>query len=150
MHTWNADQIRSEYRASKLALWKHQLSADILVTPCGVDSQTMRDEAAKTFLAYRTVNPGDNLISTLDLYNLKVRNINDQTSLEQIKSWIDNASQADHWVVLVFHQLGKKTNSTDTDIYGMEPEFFTQILEYIKQSQIPVITPSQVISASIR
>jgi hypothetical protein len=150
MHTWPVDKVRREYRASKLALWKHRLSSDILVTPCGVDSGIMRDEAAKAFLAYRTVNPGDNRISTLDLNNLRVRNIDNQTTPEQIKSWIDNAKNPDQWEILVLHQLGENTNPANTDIYNLDPKVLNEILEYIKQTQIPVVTPSQIISFVIQ
>jgi hypothetical protein len=150
MYTWSAEKVRQEYRASKLSLWRHQLSSDILVTPCGVDSRAMRDEAAKSFFAYRTVNPGINDLSNFDPYEIKVRNTDNQTTVENIKKWIDEAQKRNTWVVLIFHQLGKKNSSGDSDKYNMSADDLASIIDYISQSKIPVITPGQIIAAFVK
>ena len=149
MHTWSPEQINREYRSSKLTLWKHQLTADIFVTPCGVDSPAMRDQAQKAFFGYRTVNPGANDPDNLDFYDLKVRNLDDQTTIENIQSWIDTAVSQNQWLILVFHQLGKESGSGDWEKYELQESSLTRILDHIKEVEIPVITPGQVISASI-
>jgi peptidoglycan/xylan/chitin deacetylase (PgdA/CDA1 family) len=147
MNTWTAEQVNREYQASKLALWKHQLASDILVTPCGVDSQIMRTEAAKVFIAYRTVNPGQNDLTNLDPFNLRVRNIDNKTTLDEIKGWIDQANQPHQWVILVFHLLGTANEPVSSDTYNLDPSALPAILDYIKSSGLPVVTPGQIIAA---
>ncbi|MDO8489489.1 MAG: polysaccharide deacetylase family protein, partial [Candidatus Omnitrophota bacterium] len=73
MQNWDREKIAHELTTSKLILWKNNLSSDIFVTPCGVDSSVMRSEATRNFMGYRTVDPGYNDPKDLNAYNLKVR-----------------------------------------------------------------------------
>jgi hypothetical protein len=145
MHNWDKDRIDFEYRNSKYILWKNNLTADIFVTPCGVDSQIMRDEAAKIFQAYRTVDPGYNDPKNINFYNLKVRNIDDKTTLEEVKSWIDYAKENKLWVILVFHKIGENNSNSEMDDYSTSKSDLEQIVNYVKKSGVKVVVPRQIL-----
>lgn len=143
MQTWNREKVVSEYEISKLTLWKNKLTSDIFVTPCGVDGSLMRGEAKRAFLGYRTVDPGFNDLTNLDFNNLKVKNIDSEVSVDDIKQWIDDAKQSRSWLILVFHRVGENSSDLTDESFNMRTEDFEAILEYIKLSNIQVVVPSQ-------
>lgn len=150
MQDWEKDQIIKEYKASKLILWKNKLSSDIFVTPCGVDSNVMREEAQKYFLGYRTVDPGFNDLSNLDFNNLKVKNMDKNVNLDDTYGWIDHAKETNTWLNLVFHLIGEETKSSNDEKYNTNLNDFRDILEYIKSSGIKVVVPSQILFSTIK
>ncbi len=150
MQTWDREKISNEYRNSKLILWRHRLSADIFVTPCGVDSNIMREEAKKTFIAYRTVDPGLNDLSKLDFYNPKVKNLDSEVKVEDVKGWIDQTKTTNSWLILVFHKVGEDSGSAKGELFNTKRSDFTDILEYVKSSGIQVVVPSQVLLSIIK
>ena len=150
MQGWEKNQISEEYKTSKLILWKNKLSSDIFVTPCGVDSSLMREEAQKNFLGYRTVDPGFNDLSNLDFYNLKVKNMDKNVSLDDTRGWIDEAKETNSWLILVFHLIGQETKGASDEQYNTNLNDFRDILEYIKSSGLRVVVPSQILSSTIK
>jgi peptidoglycan/xylan/chitin deacetylase (PgdA/CDA1 family) len=149
MGGWDKELVKKEYRNSKLALWKHKLPSDIFVTPCGVDSSVMREEAGKNFIAYRTVDPGYNDPSDFDFYNIKVRNIDANVSMTEIKSWIDYAKENNLWAILVFHRIGDLAKQINDDTFNTSNEDFAEIVAYVHQQDIQVVVPSQILSTVI-
>jgi len=143
MDAWNRERVVSEYEISKLTLWKNKLTSDIFVTPCGVDSAVMRQEAGRAFLGYRTVDPGVNELSNIDFYNLKVRNIDSHVSVDDVKRWIDDADASHAWVILVFHRVGENGGELTDETFNIRKEDFEAILEHIKAKNIQVVVPSQ-------
>lgn len=145
MQSWNKEKISYELRTSKFILWKNKLSANIFVTPCGVDSALMREEAAKNFIGYRTVDPGYNDPENVDFYNLKVRNINSAVTLDEITSWIDRAKETNSWEILVFHEIGQTESAWNEEKFSTDLDDFIKIVQYVKSSEIKVVVPSQII-----
>lgn len=147
MDEWDVEKVNFEFKNSKFILWKNGLTSDILVTPCGVDSKTMRQEAEKMFVAYRTVDPGYNDPKNVDFYNLKVRNIDNRTKLDEIYTWIDEAIENKYWVILVFHKVGEHPTTPTGDEFNVPIEDFRKIVDYVKESGIKVVTPTQIIAS---
>lgn len=148
MNNWNREKIVYEYKTSKFILWKNGLSADIFVTPCGVDSNVMREEAKKMFIGYRTVNPGFNDPKNVNLYDMKVRNVdNDDVNLAVMKSWVDHAKETNSWLIILFHKVGEKSQVERDDEFNVTEHDLTQIVKYIKDSRIRVVVPSQIIAS---
>lgn len=145
MDKWDRQKVSYEYETSKLTLWKNRLSSDIFVTPCGVDSEVMREEAKKFFLGYRTVDPGINDLKNLEVHNLKTRNIDSAVTFDNIKEWINEARDSKSWLILVFHQVGETKALSGDEQYNTKIEDFIDVLEYIKFSGIEVAVPSQII-----
>lgn len=146
MQNWSSDEIARELKNSKLMLWKNKLTSDIFVTPCGVDSKALREEAEKLFIGYRTVDPGFNTLENLDLNRLKVKNIDNDVSLEDVKGWINQAKETKTWLILVFHKVGEQSNVEGDDLFNTKESDFRQILEHIKNLQVEVVVPSQIAS----
>jgi hypothetical protein len=147
MQKWSEDKISYEYKTSKFILWKNGLSADIFVTPCGVDSSIMRQEASKMFMSYRTVDPGFNNPSNFNLYNLKVKNVDSSVSVSTIKGWLDYAKQSNSWVILVFHKVGDKSSGIGDERFSTSKKDFETIVNYVKALNIKVVTPSQIMAS---
>lgn len=147
MQKWSTDQIIREYKNSKFIIWKNGLSADIFVTPCGVDSKVMREEASKMFMGYRTVDPGFNDPKNFDFYNLKVKNIDNKTTFQLVKSWIEQAKKDKLWLILVFHKVGEKSVATKDDDYNTPKAELEEIVNYIKSANIKVVVPSQIMAS---
>jgi hypothetical protein len=146
MQGWDSGKIRNELKESRNELWKNGLSSDIFVSPCGVDSQILRDEVAKEFIGFRTVDPGYNIANKVNHFNLMLRNIDHATPQEEIKGWIDYAKNNNFWVILVFHKVGEVANSKKDGEFNMPKENFMSIIDYIKEQNIRVVVPSQIIS----
>lgn len=145
MDKWNETQVIREYQTSRLALWRQGLTSDIFVTPCGVDSPVMRNLANKYFLAYRTVNPGFNELQKPDPYNLKIKNLDDQTTLPIVSSWITEAKANNSWLILVFHKIDDNSKEVGAEKYNITLDNLTKILQVIKTSGAQIVTPGQVI-----
>lgn len=147
MEKWSRDQIAEEFKTSRFILWKNGLGSDIFVSPCGVDSKVMREEATKLFIGYRTVNPGFNDPKTVSFYDLKVKNIDNKTTVQDVRSWIDEAKANKYWVILVFHKIGEATGNVTEDEFNTSSNDFLQITKYVKESGIKVVTPSQILAS---
>lgn len=147
MDNWDKEQVLFEFNNSRHILWRNKLASDILVTPCGVDSKVMREEAVKMFTAYRTVNPGYNDPKNVEPYNLKVKNIDNNTKLSEVKAWVDEAKEKNLWMILVFHKIGDEVQDESQDAYNTPLNDFNEIIKYIKQSGVKVVIPSQIIAS---
>lgn len=86
------------------------------------------------FIAARGVEDGYNFKNT-DKLELKTRNIDLTTTVEQVKAWIDEAVADKKWLIVTFHQV------SDGDFaFGTTPEKFLQIVQYLKDNNVPVKT----------
>jgi hypothetical protein len=144
MQTWTREKIAYELKNSKLILWRNSLSSDIFVTPCGVDSKVMREESSKLFMGYRTVDPGFNDPANFNPYGFKVKNVDDKVTVSQMKSWIDEAKSKNLWVILVFHKIGEGSGISVEDEFNTPKKDFEEIVRYIKDSNIKVVVPGQI------
>ena len=147
MQSWNKEKVFNEYRTSKFILWKNDLSADIFVTPCGVDSEIMREEAEKTFMGYRTVDPGLNNPKNVNVYNFKVKNVDDKTTASEMRSWVDQAKESKSWLIFVFHKVGEKNAEPGGDEFNTSKENFQNIVDYVKASNVKVVIPRQIMTS---
>ncbi len=144
MQDWSRTKIRNELRYATMEMWNQDLASDVFVSPCGVNSTDLEEEATRQFSAYRTVEPGFNDLNNLDSYHLKVKNIQINTTFDEIKSWIDESKQNRYWLIIVFHQIGAEINNDKDEQYGIEESTFRQLIEEINNSGLAVVTPSQI------
>ena len=147
MQTWAEDKIAYEYKTSKLILWKNGLASDIFVTPCGVDSPIMLAQAEKQFMGYRTVNPGFNDPKNFSFYGFKVKNIDDKTTVAEMKGWIDEAKKNNLWLILVFHKIGDAIGEATSDEFNTSTSDFKAVVDYVSASNINVVVPQQIMAS---
>src|SRR3989344_2020712 len=148
MQSLSEDQIKTDLTTARNILWSQKLSATVFVPPCGVDSPTLRSEASKLFQGYRTVDPGFNPVDTLDPYNMKVKNIENNTKVDDIKLWIDQTKKDKAWLILLFHKVGEPIKDVNSERYDINKDDFEDIIKYVQENNITVITPSQIINKS--
>jgi peptidoglycan/xylan/chitin deacetylase (PgdA/CDA1 family) len=61
------------------------------------------------------------------------------TTLAQVQSWIDTAAANNTWLILVLHQI----DNIDANCYGYTPEILQEIVDYLKTSEVDVVTISE-------
>lgn len=134
------EYIDTELKHSREVLNSHGFNVLHFVSPCGVDSDLIKMYAKKYYQTQRLTTEGLNDIPVTDPYALKSYSIQWNTSLSDIKSWLDLASQNHQWLILVFHQI-----QFQEDKYAVTPEKISQIINLISESGLPVILPSQAV-----
>ncbi|EKD95749.1 MAG: hypothetical protein ACD_24C00353G0001 [uncultured bacterium] len=60
--------------------------------------------------------------------------------------WIDQAYNDNLWLILVFHKFDEETGSTDVDLYNISSDNFEAILYYLRQIEMKVVLPSQILT----
>lgn len=139
MSTLTADQMKAEVEGAKTALLDYGLTpVNSFAYPEGFYNDTLINIVkAAGYQSARTVDWGYNTIDT-DPYKLETQGLASSTTFAQVKSWIDAAVSEKTWQPLVFHQI----DHSGLD-YSTTPELFKQIVDYIKQTNVPVITISE-------
>ncbi|HEV8677705.1 MAG TPA: polysaccharide deacetylase family protein, partial [Candidatus Paceibacterota bacterium] len=74
-----------------------------------------------------------------DHYQLEYQELHNDTTLAQVKQWVDDAAQNHVWLILTFHDISSNTN----DEYNTTPSLFKSIAAYVKQKGIPVVSATQ-------
>lgn len=125
-----------ELAVSKLDLYQ-QLGYNVpgFSTPYGhYNSETI--EAIQQFYCYhRSTDIGFNSPDYFDVYNIKVQNIEVDTTVEQVQSWINYAEKNRVWLVLVFHEIDDKGGH-----YSYTPENLEKVLQHLKSRPVQVST----------
>ncbi|OGG79685.1 hypothetical protein A3A39_01810 [Candidatus Kaiserbacteria bacterium RIFCSPLOWO2_01_FULL_54_13] len=78
-------------------------------------------------------------------YILYVRYITNQTSLDQVKAWVDEAVVQDAWLILVFHEILPLVDPTDD--YSWEIAKFQAFIDYLNGKGVKAKTIHEVLSA---
>lgn len=71
-------------------------------------------------------------------YQLPRQSLENDTTLSEVQSWVNNAIANKTWLILTFHQVG-----SGTDRYSISPAFFNQIIDYLKANNVPIVTIEQ-------
>ena len=87
------EQINAELEFSKIVLIEKGLKVNTLAIPYGKYNQEIKTISKKYYSATRPSVWGQNSFSDLDRYNLKSFWVTNTTTLQDIKSWIDEAEK---------------------------------------------------------
>ncbi len=98
---------------------------------------------AAGYKSHRSVEPGFNSKDSLNVYDIKVQNIESNTTVAQVKAWVDQALASKTWLVLVYHQVD--TNPAAGE-YNTLPSDLDAELSYIKSTGITAKTLQQALS----
>lgn len=145
MQDWTEAEIREEFINSSIDLWSRGLTSDIFVSPCGVNSPVLEKSAKLHFTAFRGVGPGINDLNNLNLNELKVKNIDRDTSIDELRNLLDLTKQNKSWLIIVFHKIGEQGQSDEDETYNIKLEDFEALMEEIRLREIDVVTASQII-----
>ena len=135
-------EIRDEIIGGKADLLEMGgIESDIYVAPCGNNTKAADTLIKDNFKAQRLTNYGINNLPLENNYAIKVFETGNKTTLEEVKTWLNEAVRVKGWLVFMFHQVD------DTgEVYGTTPEMLENILKEINSLGLDVVLPSQVIN----
>lgn len=91
-------------------------------TPYGDYNAKVVDETKKFYRSHRSVDEGYNSKDNFDIYNLRVQNILDTTTPQQVAAWIAQAQTDKTWLVLVYHRIANDPGPYDAYISVFEQQ----------------------------
>lgn len=139
--TLTSQMLDDELRLSKQTLENNiGKSVTNLASPFGEYNDDVLSNIKTYYSSHRSTDVGFNYLNRYDLYNIKVQNVNKNTSLTTVKSWIDQAIHEKSWLVLVYHDI-KATG----DAFSTSPANLTSEVAYLKQKAVSVKTIEQAI-----
>ncbi len=92
-------------------------------------------EIKKFYRSHRSVDEGYNSKDNFNIYSLRVQNVLDTTSAEQVAAWIAQAQTDNTWLILVYHRI-----ANDPGPYDSYTNVFNQHVQAIVNSGIAVKT----------
>jgi hypothetical protein len=105
------------------------------VYPYGAYNSAIEQMVATSgFIGARTVNDGYNT-GTTDKYALFHHEVDLTTTVADVQSWINAATQSGQWLILTFHQVDHSG-----DFYSTTPETFQQIAAMVKAANLTPVT----------
>jgi peptidoglycan/xylan/chitin deacetylase (PgdA/CDA1 family) len=137
-----ADQVRDEVAGSVTDLKNIGIrSVDTFAYPFGAYNDTTRSVVDTLgFKGVRTSNGGFNTPTTNKML-LSRHGVEVNTTLDQVKSWVNDAIKSNSWLILVFHHI-----DTSGQQYSTTPQEFQDIVNYLKQTGIDVRTTRDAIA----
>jgi len=140
--TLTSAQQDAELNNSKTAL-QTLIGAPVpnFATPYGEYNAQVLDKIKAAYASHRTVLDGYNVKGDTDVYQLKVQNILNTTTLAQVQGWIDTAKAQNSWLILVYHNI-----VSNPDTYDTTPAKLTQHLQAIQNSGLAVRTVQEALT----
>lgn len=136
--TLTQEQMTNEIAGAKDDLMAIGVTPDVFVYPYGDYNnpviQTVKDAG---YDGARSVEFGFNTKET-NKYALKTQEVNVNTTLQDVKTWVDSAMKNKTWLTLMFHQVDNEGLA-----YSTTPAVLQQIVDYLKQANASVITLGQ-------
>ena len=133
----DSTKIQKELGDSKTILNRYGLEADYYVTPCGEENEFLVNYARHSYLALRTSEFGVNPLPVKNPYHLYAYAVNNKTTIDEMKEWIEKAKNENGWVILVFHQIGNGKEK-----YEITRDTLEKILDTSIDSGLPIVLPS--------
>ncbi|HET8883951.1 MAG TPA: polysaccharide deacetylase family protein [Candidatus Saccharimonadales bacterium] len=104
-------------------------------SPYGDYNATVVNELKKYYKSHRSVDEGYNSKDNFDAYNLRVQNVLDTTSAQQVSAWIKKAQAENTWLILVYHRVADNPGP-----YDSYKDVFAEHVRTISDSGITVKT----------
>ncbi len=114
------------------------INTTIFVTPCGAESQLLESAAKESYAALRTAYDGLNALPVDNPYALTMNVIRNDTTIDEVKSWLTEAKNNKKWLIVVFHQIGS-TNQK----YEVSPKAYVDIVDTVMESGLQTVLPTQ-------
>ena len=110
---------------------------ETFATPFGAyDAHVIEKIREHGYVAHRSVDEGYNTKDNFDPFNVRVQNMLQTTTPDEVRSWVEKAQRDGAWLVLVYHRVGTEKLGT----YDSKLSDFESHLEIFKNSGIPVVT----------
>jgi hypothetical protein len=115
--------------------------SEVFAYPNGIRSNRMTTAVEKNFEYGLNIDGFDNPTNYISPYSINRRSINKDTTVRQIKEWIERAKEQHLWIVLNFHTF---IDNGTSDINYL-PKDFEELCKYVIISGIDVAPVSQAI-----
>ena len=103
-------------------------------SPYGDYDEVVLEQIADFYETHRSTDEGYNSKDNLNLMNLRVQNVKDTTTADEIVQWATRAHQDGTWLVVVLHRV-----DGDPGAYDTTPEVFGPALEGIAELGVAVL-----------
>lgn len=134
------EELEKELLLSKQQLAEQGLRNSHYVAPCGKETFAMNELSRKHYHSLRGVEKGLNSLPVWDPYNLKIYEVDNNTDLAEFREYITQAKESKSWLIIVFHIIDDQNRE-----FTVSKTKFLEIIKEVKNSNIPVVLPSQVI-----
>jgi len=111
-------------------------------SPYGDYDSRVIGEIQKYYRSHRSTDEGFNSKDNFNIYNLRVQNMTNTTSLAQFQEWIRKAQADKTWLIIVYHRIGENPDQFET-----APADFNAQMQYLYQSGLAVKTVGQALDA---
>lgn len=134
------EEMKAELRNSRAYLQDFlDIEVKYFATPFGDYDTVVNESIMDNYIAHRTaVERGFNSYDNFDVSHLKSISVMVCTAAQDIEKWVRKAKEENLWLILLYHRVADDPNEYDTT-----PEEFTQHMQIIKDSGLPVVTFSQ-------
>ncbi len=149
-HTFNHEdmtlmteaELEADLTGSKAALEAMGLVIKNHALPFGAYNANVMATAAKYYQSSRAFETGLNPQGTYP-FEVKVQGMINSTTLNQVKTLLEQAKDQKRWLVLVFHDIARRGD----DQYHTQPAQLSNMLKAVKASALPVVTYDQGLTA---
>jgi len=107
-------------------------------SPYGDYNSQVITEIQKYYRSHRSTDEGYNSKDNFNIYNLRVQNMTNTTTLAQYQEWIRKAQVDKVWLIIIYHRIGENPDQFET-----APADFAAQMQYLNQSGLAVKTVGQ-------
>ena len=136
------DNLEYELVKSKKYLEKNGIDPKGISIPFGDYNNIVIEKTKKHYDYIRTSDWGINNLSSLDRYRLKSRYMFNDTTIDEMKTWVDQVKKSKGWLIIMVHHVSNNQSKE----YTITPEDLSELIVYIKDQNIETKTVSEVIS----
>ncbi len=139
----SATKLTNELVNSKQALASHGINATDFAAPYGDYNPKVVAAAAKYYASMRGFADQQQYNQwPYNDYLLYVKQVQAGVTVDQVKTYINEAKQQNAWLVLVFHDI-QDIPSTNPDDYQYGTNDLKQIAAYVQSQNLPVVNINQ-------
>lgn len=133
-------KVKREIVESKKDLEKLGIEVETFAYPYGRKGISILTNLFLRKAGYKSARVYDGKFTSPNIftYALSTKNVYNDTSIEEIRDWVDTCEKDDTWTILSFHQVENNPQK-----WGCTPEMFEKICEYIHQKNVKVLTVSE-------
>jgi len=145
LHEMRSDSVERELEQSKLRLINLGLNVQNFIVPFSDWNEERRDMARKycNSVGDGYHNGYFNNIPLEDPYWLARRPIYNTTTVEEVKSWIEEAISEDKWLILMFHCIGEPPQDSPWPAGYWSEENLKTLVEWVSTQDILVVTQQE-------
>ncbi|OGG05060.1 hypothetical protein A2Z33_07310 [Candidatus Gottesmanbacteria bacterium RBG_16_52_11] len=130
-----------ELNGSYEDLRRQGIRADFFVSPCGIELPGIREIAKQHYLGLRTVEPGFTDLPPKDVYFINGFTLTNESTVGDIRTLLSETKASLKWLNIIFHSIDESGSK-----YSVTPDTFSAMLEEVRNSGLPVLVPSEVLS----